>query len=86
MTLERNILLADYETDSVRFPPIRVAPVDIISRLKRKISTLVEGARVESIRIMGGVASHIISFSFPFNDLDILFNLTFDFEERHRVK
>jgi len=85
MTLERNILLADYEIDSVRFPPIRVAPVDIISRLKRKISTLVEGARVESIRIMGGVASHIISSSFPFNDLDILFNLTFDFEERHRI-
>lgn len=85
MTLERNILLADYEIDSVRFPPIRVAPVDIISRLKRKISTLVEGARVESIRIMGGVASHIISPSFPFNDLDILFNLTFDFEERHRI-
>lgn len=85
MTLEQKILLADYEIDSVRFPPIRVAPVDIISRLKRKIGTLVEGARIESIRIMGGVASHIINTSFPYNDLDILFNLTFEFDQRHRI-
>ena len=45
-----NILTQKYEIDGVRYPQLSVAPADIISRLKVKIISKMEGVELESIR------------------------------------
>jgi len=78
------LLLNPFVVEGVSCPTLYVEPVAFIQRLKLKIRS-VKDVTIESILIFGGVSSYIMDEAFPYNDLDILFNLHFEFEKRNKV-
>merc|ERR1740136_156998 len=81
-----SILLRQFEITGInQFPCLRIKPAMIMTKLKNRIESNLEGVLIQNIRIMGGVSSYVMNKDFPFNDLDMLYNLEFDFKKRYEV-
>jgi len=80
-----NCLKTNYVIESQRYPKLYVPPAYMIEKLIDNIRKDIPEITIDSVRIMGGFSSYVMSPRFRYNDLDILIKINFDINRRITV-